>query len=162
DWIVMKALEKDRNRRYDTAAALAADVQRYLHDESVLACPPSAAYRFRKFARRYRTAVVIALVLLLAAVGLAVSLTFAYQESRSAGRIREEQQQTQAALQQAKHYRYQAERLSTSLALERGLTLVDQQEAARGMLWLAHGLRIAPAEATDIQHTIRMNLAAFH
>jgi hypothetical protein len=52
DWMVMKALEKDRNRRYETASAFAADVQRYLNDEPVLACPPSAGYRFRKFARR--------------------------------------------------------------------------------------------------------------
>ena len=50
----MKALEKDRNRRYETASALAADVQRYLNDEPVQACPPSAWYRFRKFARRNR------------------------------------------------------------------------------------------------------------
>ena len=56
DWIVMKALEKDRNRRYETAAAFAADVQRYLDDEAVEACPPSARYRFRKFARRHKTA----------------------------------------------------------------------------------------------------------
>jgi tetratricopeptide (TPR) repeat protein/serine/threonine protein kinase len=55
DWIVMKALEKDRNRRYETASAFAADVQRYLKDEPVQACPPSAAYRFGKFARRHRT-----------------------------------------------------------------------------------------------------------
>jgi eukaryotic-like serine/threonine-protein kinase len=54
DWIVMKGLEKDRNRRYETAGALAADVERYLHDEPVLACPPSSWYRFRKFARRHR------------------------------------------------------------------------------------------------------------
>src|SRR5438128_5316291 len=52
DWIVMKTLEKDRSRRYETASALALDVQRYLSDEHVLACPPSAWYRFRKFARR--------------------------------------------------------------------------------------------------------------
>jgi serine/threonine protein kinase/tetratricopeptide (TPR) repeat protein len=52
DWIVMKALEKDRSRRYGTANGLAADVQRYLVDEPVLACPPSASYRLRKFARR--------------------------------------------------------------------------------------------------------------
>src|SRR5262245_7453704 len=50
DWIVMKCLEKDRNRRYETASALAADVQRYLNDEPVQACPPSALYRLRKFA----------------------------------------------------------------------------------------------------------------
>jgi serine/threonine protein kinase len=54
DWVVMKALEKDRNRRYETAAAFAADLQRYLNDEPVLAYPPSAAYRFRKFARRHK------------------------------------------------------------------------------------------------------------
>ena len=54
DWIVMKALEKDRNRRYETANALAADVQRYLADEPVQACPPSAGYRLRKFVRRNR------------------------------------------------------------------------------------------------------------
>ncbi len=50
DWVVMKALEKDRNRRYDTANDFAADIQRYLHNETVLACPVSAMYRFRKFA----------------------------------------------------------------------------------------------------------------
>jgi tetratricopeptide (TPR) repeat protein len=72
DWIVMKALEKDRNRRYETAGAFAADVQRYLNDEPVLACPPSAGYRFRKFARRNRGRLTAAAVLgmaLLAVVG---------------------------------------------------------------------------------------------
>src|SRR5262245_23872104 len=55
DWIVMKALEKDRNRRYETANGFAADVQRYLNDEPVLACPPSAGYRLRKLLRRHKT-----------------------------------------------------------------------------------------------------------
>ena len=62
DWIVMKALEKDRNRRYETASAFAADVRRYLNDEPVEACPPSASYRLRKFARRNRAAVAAAAV----------------------------------------------------------------------------------------------------
>src|SRR5262245_5500488 len=56
DWIVMKALEKDRNRRYETANGFAMDVQRYLADEPVQACPPSAWYRFRKFTRRNKIA----------------------------------------------------------------------------------------------------------
>jgi len=60
DWIVMKCLEKDRNRRYETANSLAMDVERYLHDEPVLACPPSLGYRLRKFARKYRTLLRIA------------------------------------------------------------------------------------------------------
>src|SRR4051794_581084 len=68
DWIVMKTLEKDRNRRYETANAFAADLQRYLADETVQACPPSAWYRFRKLARRNKvgllTASFVALALL--------------------------------------------------------------------------------------------------
>src|SRR6187455_2282332 len=65
DWIVMKTLEKDRNRRYETANAFAADVQRYLADEPVLACPPSTWYRFRKFARRNKRALTTAALVLL-------------------------------------------------------------------------------------------------
>jgi serine/threonine protein kinase len=60
DWIVMKALEKDRSRRYETANGLARDIQRYLLDEPVEACPPSAGYRLRKLARKYRAPVAIA------------------------------------------------------------------------------------------------------
>ena len=54
DWIVMKALEKDRARRYESASALAADVQRFLNAEAVLACPPSTMYRLRKLSVRHR------------------------------------------------------------------------------------------------------------
>jgi WD40 repeat protein/serine/threonine protein kinase len=74
DWIVMKALEKDRDRRYDSANGLAMDVQRYLADEPVLVGPPSAAYRLRRFVRRNRAALTTAaaLVLLLLA-GVTVS-----------------------------------------------------------------------------------------
>ena len=69
DWIVMKALEKDRSRRYETANALVMDIQRHLNNEPVVACPPSASYRFRKMVRRNKlafsaaTAVVLALIL---------------------------------------------------------------------------------------------------
>jgi WD40 repeat protein/serine/threonine protein kinase len=77
DWIVMKALEKDRNRRYETANGFAQDVQRYLADEPVHACPPSWGYRFRKLVRRHRlavgTAAVVSAALLLTVVVLAVS-----------------------------------------------------------------------------------------
>jgi eukaryotic-like serine/threonine-protein kinase len=61
DWIVMKCLEKDRNRRYETANGLAADLMRHLADEPVSAGPPSASYRFRKWARRHRKGVAVAL-----------------------------------------------------------------------------------------------------
>jgi tetratricopeptide (TPR) repeat protein len=69
DWIVMKALEKDRRQRYETVGAFAADVMRYLSDQPVEACPPSALYRFAKFARRNRvvltTTALVAMTLLL-------------------------------------------------------------------------------------------------
>jgi WD40 repeat protein/serine/threonine protein kinase len=72
DWIVMKCLEKDRNRRYETVNGLAMDVQRYLNDEPVLACPPSAGYRLRKFLRRNKGPVLAtALVLMTFCAGLA-------------------------------------------------------------------------------------------
>jgi len=64
DWIVMKTLEKDCNRRYETANGFAADVQRYLNDEPVHACPPSKGYRLRKFVRRNRVALATAALLI--------------------------------------------------------------------------------------------------
>src|SRR6266853_7027195 len=75
DWIVMKCLEKDRNRRYDTANGLAQDIERYLLDEPVQACPPSAGYRLRKFARRHRGPVLAASLLVLALSGGIVGTT---------------------------------------------------------------------------------------
>src|SRR5207253_9341317 len=68
DWIVMKCLEKDRNRRYDTANGLAADVSRYLNDEPVQACATSERYRFRKFAWRYKAGLATAYMLALEVV----------------------------------------------------------------------------------------------
>jgi len=63
DWIVMRALEKDRERRYESAGAFAADVERYLNDEPVQASPPSAFYRLHKFMRRYRVGIGMAVAL---------------------------------------------------------------------------------------------------
>jgi serine/threonine protein kinase/tetratricopeptide (TPR) repeat protein len=65
DWVVMKALEKDRRRRYETANDFAADVMRYLWGEPVQAVPPSAVYRVRKFVRRNRAGVAVAVVVAL-------------------------------------------------------------------------------------------------
>jgi serine/threonine protein kinase/tetratricopeptide (TPR) repeat protein len=84
DWIVMKALEKDRNRRYETASAFAVDVQRYLDDEPVLACPPSAWYRLRKFVLRNQSAVTVAAVILvLVLAGTAASTWQAVRATRA-------------------------------------------------------------------------------
>src|SRR5207244_3798071 len=85
DWIVMKTLEKDRDRRYETANGLAADVQRYLADETVQACPPSAAYRLRKFARRNRTLLTTGC---LVALALVTGTTVSVWQAREANRTR--------------------------------------------------------------------------
>ncbi len=76
DWIVMKCLEKDRSRRYDTPSGLARDVERYLSDESVEACPPSAGYRLRKFLRRNRGPMLAASVIFLLLVAGIVGTTW--------------------------------------------------------------------------------------
>jgi hypothetical protein len=103
DWIVMKTLEKDRNRRYETANGLAADVQRYLSDEPVQACPPSAGYRFKKLMHRHKGPVLVAALVLLALlvglIGLGWGLVQADQGRRLAER--REQEANAAALAEA-------------------------------------------------------------
>jgi eukaryotic-like serine/threonine-protein kinase len=100
DWIVMKALEKDRRRRYETANGLAMDINRYLNNEPVVARPPSRLYRFQKLVRRNKVvfaagaAVAIALV-----IGLGTS-TWLFFEERAAeqqqARLRQEAEQARA------------------------------------------------------------------
>jgi tetratricopeptide (TPR) repeat protein len=81
DWIVMKSLEKDRNRRYETANGFAMDIQRYLAGEAVLAVPPSVGYRLRKYVRKHRVALVTAAAFALALkAGILVSI---WQASRA-------------------------------------------------------------------------------
>ena len=83
DWIVMRCLEKDRRRRYQTANDLAADVRRHLNDEPVQACPPSATYRFRKMARRHKVALASATIV---AASLALGATISVWQATVARR----------------------------------------------------------------------------
>jgi serine/threonine protein kinase len=130
DWIVMKALEKDRNRRYETANGLAADLRRYLDDEPVTACPPSAWYRFGKFARRNRAALAVASAAVVALVAGVVGLgTVAGVQARANAALRkanaatekalieskEAKQATEVALAQSEESRRQAEAVSQFL-----------------------------------------------
>ncbi len=84
DWIVMRCLEKQRDRRYETANGLARDIQRYLTDEPVEARPPSAGYRLQKFIRRNKGQVVAAGLVLLALVGGMVGTTWGLLAARQA------------------------------------------------------------------------------
>ena len=110
DWIVMMALEKDRNRRYDTANEFADDVQRFLDDEAVKACPPSAIYRFRKLASRNRASLSAAtLVAAALIIGTAVA-------TWQAMRARDSQAQTEIAKKQLdERYRIAKEAVDTYL-----------------------------------------------
>jgi hypothetical protein len=84
DWIVMKALEKDRGRRYETANGLAQDIERYLRDEPVEAGPPSALYRWRKFVKRNKGPVLAAALLLFALVGGVLGTTVGMLRAQNA------------------------------------------------------------------------------
>lgn len=83
DWIVLRALEKERNRRYDTAAALARDIQRYLADEMVEARPPSTRYRLLKIARRFRGQVILGALVLFALIAGIIGTTWGLFEART-------------------------------------------------------------------------------
>lgn len=110
DWIVLKSLEKDRERRYESASGFARDIRRYLSDEPVQACPPSAAYRFRKFALRNKMALLMgSLVAAALLLGTVVSTWQAIRAERS--RIEAERQRNLAEsnAQQAEQQRVLAE-----------------------------------------------------
>jgi WD40 repeat protein/serine/threonine protein kinase len=126
DWIVMKCLEKDRTRRYETANSLAGDLQHYLADEPVQACPPSAWYRLRKFARRNKTASAVAAAMLLAVCSLAGAVKVL---ADSNAQIEDKQQQTSEAL---KREQRSVER-ERRTAYDRTIQLVDQQLSANNV-----------------------------
>jgi serine/threonine protein kinase/tetratricopeptide (TPR) repeat protein len=107
DWVVMKALEKDRNHRYETPNSFAADIQRYLNDEAVHACPPSVLYRFRKFARRNRRPLVAAGLIAFALIAGTVASTWqairaTTAENLAEARLQNERTARQEALAQRK------------------------------------------------------------
>mgnify|MGYP001819370284 CR=1 FL=1 len=98
DWIIMKALEKDRTRRYETANGLAADIRRHLADEPVSAGAPSAAYRVWKYARRHRAGLSVAAVItLLLLAGTVVSTWMAIERKRTAGELADQLEITKDA-----------------------------------------------------------------
>ena len=116
DWIVMKCLEKDRTRRYDTARELAADLQRYLSQEPVLARPQSTAYRLHKALRRHRAAFAAAAAILIAVVAGSTVSVWQALRATSAERVAEQRRKNEEVL------RHNAER-------ERGRALESQERA---------------------------------
>src|SRR5262249_1655470 len=115
DWVVMKCLEKDRSRRYETANALARDVARYLADEPVEACPPSAWYRARKIAKRYKGRLAVAGAFAVLLVAGLVAVAWQWRAER-------------AARQEATEARKEAEELGDN---NRRLAVESQEERDR-------------------------------
>ena len=129
DWIAMKALEKDRRRRYETANDFAADVINYLTDQPVEACPPSAWYRFSKFARRHRGGLVSGLVVILALVaGVSLSVWQAVRATQAERRAEARSQQTRRA--------------------------VDEMYTQVAEKWLAHQPRLTSVQAEFLEKAL--------
>ncbi len=123
DWVVMKALDKDRTRRYQTATAFAEDIQRYLNDEPVQACPPSTLYRFKKIASRNRAALAtVTLVSLALIAGTVVSVMQAIRATQA-------QKVANSFRDSSEKAREVAETARRSEAEQRALAVTSEQQA---------------------------------
>jgi serine/threonine protein kinase/tetratricopeptide (TPR) repeat protein len=130
DWITMKALEKDRTRRYETANGLARDIQHYLADEVVEARPPSTAYRLRKFARKNRAALTTAVTLVLLLVaGITASTWLAVRATRAEAAARD--------AQQAEAERAEGERRANADLADKNAALAEEQAKVQARFELA-------------------------
>jgi serine/threonine protein kinase len=140
DWIVMKALEKDRKRRYETANDFAADVMRYLTEKPVEACPPSAWYRFTKFVRRNRavlTTVGLLSITAVAAVAIGTALVW-----------REKEQTRRALFQSQAHAKTADERLSLARKA------VDEMYTQVAQKWLSLGGGLTPIQREFLEKAL--------
>jgi WD40 repeat protein/serine/threonine protein kinase/tetratricopeptide (TPR) repeat protein len=159
DWIVMKTLEKDRNRRYETANGLAMDIQRYRNSEPIIARPPSTLYRFQKLLRRNKLAfaaggaVTVALV-----AGLVVSILFYKREAeaheralaaevKQSGLRGEAEKAREEEIAARKREQEKSRQLAETLSQQEQQKLnevVTKEGASKALAFLAHALRQNP------------------
>jgi eukaryotic-like serine/threonine-protein kinase len=151
DWVVMKALEKDRNRRYDTPASFAEDIERYLADETIEARPASAGYRLRKILRRNKGPVLSASLIFLALVSGVFGTTLGLFEAKRHEGEAKRQEQLAVAAQKQEALRADSE---AKLAKENGLLAQSERDAstlARNNQKIAEGkaaeLKVALAQS---------------
>jgi WD40 repeat protein len=174
--ICLKCLRKEPERRYESAAALAEDLERWQRGEPILARRSSPWERTMKWVRR-RPAVAALLVLSgLAAITLVTGLLVsnrliadreekAWQalvdRTAALDNLRDAQKKTETAMQHEADERRNAERLLAENYLDRGLTLCQQGEIPTGILWLGRSLERAPRDAEELQRFIRISLSAW-
>jgi serine/threonine protein kinase len=158
DWIVMKCLEKVRNRRYETASGLAADVLRYLNDEPVQACAPSAGYRLRKLVWRHKGAMLAGALVLLALVAGIVGTTWEMLRATDAeaaavnetNRKDEALAQKEAALGEAVHERTRAEKAEKDATTDRDRAIGAEADTKAFAQYLVEDV-LAAARPKDVQ-----------
>ncbi|MEX2317270.1 MAG: tetratricopeptide repeat protein [Pirellulales bacterium] len=152
DWIVMKCLEKDRNRRYETANALARDIERYLADEAVEACPPSLGYKLQKMVRRNKGAAIAAGLILLCLVGgivgTSLGLIAARRERDAAVFARREAVRAQQAEAEQREKAVDAQREE---AEQRQLAELSEQKALAGAAAEKQAKETALAREAEVQ-----------
>ncbi len=158
DWIVMKALEKDRTRRYETANGFAADVNRYLSGEAVQAHPPSAGYRVSKFVRKQRGPVTAAGVVFFALVAGVVGTTWQANRAEQARQGEADQRkQVDEALEREAKQRVVVESQLAGQMLDRAIEEYAGQEEKQlegRLIRLANTLTELPASATAIRQLL--------
>ena len=134
DWIVMKAMEKDRTRRYATAKDLADDIERYLRHEPVVAGPPGVGYKFRKFVRRHRVGVVAGTLIVVALlVGLSLATVGLVEARRATAEMKAEKTAAEKARTREKEQRARAEAAAIE-ALKHAAKSEKVSEFLEGML----------------------------
>jgi tetratricopeptide (TPR) repeat protein/serine/threonine protein kinase len=165
DWIVMKALEKDRNRRYETAGAFADDIRRFLRDEPVQACPPSVLYRWSKFARRHRTALLTTAALVAIVLLAAGSVGWAWwqradQEARRrqewSDRLAETDRTASVALGKAEQWAGQAEEWKSATSQQSAVVLGIWDRGDAALAEAEAALRTGVAEETLRQRVLQV------
>jgi eukaryotic-like serine/threonine-protein kinase len=182
DWVLLKALEKDRGRRYETASGLARDIQRYLRDEVVEARPPSTSYRLWKFARRHKVEMIAGGLVILGSLTGVVGTTFGLfraQEAlgraeageRLAGdrlvqvveekkRIEEEKKKVETERKKTDTARRLTQRQLALSDIDRGMDELEHGDPCQGYAFLGEAYREAN-DAPDLRVSVRALLGAW-
>ena len=152
DWIVLKALEKDRSRRYATANGFAEDIGRYLRNEPVGASPPTTGYLLGKFARRHRGAMAAVLAVIAALLIGAAGMTFLFLEAqadrreavRASGVAEQQRQEAEAARELAQEYGTRLKETFSRSDFEVASKLLSARDDHKALAYLARSMRTDP------------------